>query len=88
MKEVDVILDTAGNYGFTPLIASALRFFLRNPYETLIIVDKNSRIEFMDRGSEKFFGLSQGEAKRIEIKSLFPQSSLPLTLETGVPVIG
>jgi len=88
MKEVDFLTNTVGNYGFRPIIISALRFFLRNPYETLIIVDRNGRIEFLDRGSEKLFGLNQGEAKGIEIKNLFPQTSLPLTLETGLPVIG
>ena len=88
MKEIDFLTNTIGNYGFTHLIRSALRFFLRNPYETLIIVDRNGRIEFMDRGSEKFFRLNQGEAKGIDIKNLFPQTSLHIVLETGVPVIG
>ena len=92
MKEADFLMSTVtntlGNYGFTHRITSALKFFLRNPYEALIIVDKNGRIEFMDKGSEKFFGLNQGEAKGIQIKGLIPQSSIPLALETGVPVVG
>jgi len=88
MKEFDLLIDTVGNYGLSPIIIFALRFFLRNPYETLIIVDNNGRIEFLDRGSEKLFGLNHGEAKGIEIKELFPQTSLPLVLETGLPVVG
>lgn len=88
MKDIDVILDAVGNYGLTPLIATALRFFLRNPYETLIIVDKDGRIEFLDRGSEKLFSLHQGDAKGMKIEDLFPQTSLPLALKTKLPVIG
>ena len=28
-------------YGLSPVIAWALRFILRNPYESMVIVDKN-----------------------------------------------
>ena len=88
MEEKNILLDILGQYGFTPLIAKALRFFFRNPYETLFLTDENAKIQFMDKGSEKFFGLSQGDAKGIEIKELFPHSSIPITLKTGIPVVG
>jgi len=83
-----VLEEVLGDYGFSPLIAWALRFFLRNPYETLIVVNKKGEIEFMDRGSEKFFGLPPGGAKGVKITELIPNSVFPIVLETGIPVIG
>jgi len=83
-----VFEDLLGDYGFSPIITRALRFFLRNPYESLIIVNKDGKLEFMDRGSEKFFGLSEGGAKMMDVAELIPDSVLPRVLETGVPIIG
>lgn len=80
--------DVLKGYEMTPLLDWVLRFFLRNPYESLIVVDKQGRIEFMDRGSEKFCGLDQGEAQGRHVCELFPDSVLPLVADTGVPKIG
>lgn len=77
-----------GSYGFSPIVTRALRFFLRNPYESLVIVDKEGKLEFMDRGSEKLFGLSEGGAKGCDIRDFVPKSDLPRVLETGIPFIG
>ena len=75
-------------YGFSPIIARTLRFFLRNPYESLVIMNKEGKLEFMDRGSEKFFGLSEGGAMGRDIRELVPDSDLPRVVETGIPYIG
>ncbi len=88
MDNMEIILDVLGKYGFTPTIAHALRFFLKNPYETLIIVDNDSKVQFMDRSTEKFFGLKQGEAKNVDIRKFVPQSGFPVMLEAGKPLIG
>jgi len=88
MKGLEVIGATLGKYGFSRHIIAALKFFLRNPYETLIVTNADGRIEFLDRGSEKFFGLAQGEAKDLHIRELFPESSIPATLETRIPIVG
>ena len=58
-----MLTDVLGDYGFSPVINRAMRFFLRNPYESLVIVNREGRIEFMDRGSEKFLNLPEGGAK-------------------------
>lgn len=88
MKKLGILLDELGAYGVAPLTAYGLRFFLNNPYESLIIVDKDAKVVFMDRNSEKFFGLAQGGAKGIDIREFVPQSGLPVTLQTGEPMIG
>jgi len=83
-----VLEEVLGNYGYSPIITWALRFFLRNPYDSLVIVNKEGNLVFMDRGSEKFFNLSEGGAKMVKIKELLPNSDLPRVLKTGVPFIG
>jgi sigma-54 dependent transcriptional regulator, acetoin dehydrogenase operon transcriptional activator AcoR len=83
-----VFESVLGVYGFSPFIALAMRFFLRNPYESLVIVNKEGKLEFMDRGSEKFLGLAEGEAKGVKITDLIPDSGIPKLFETGVPTIG
>ena len=83
-----IILDTLGKYGLNKVIACALKFILRNPYDNLVIVDSDARVQFMDRGSEKFFGLSQGEARGVDVREYVPDSGLPVALSTGSPMIG
>jgi transcriptional regulator with PAS, ATPase and Fis domain len=87
-KNMDIILDVLGKYGLTPIISYALRFVLRNPYESFIIVDSDARVQFMDRGSEKLFGLAQGEAAGVDIREFVPASGLPMAIQTGKPMIG
>ncbi len=87
-KFVEILEGVLGKYGLTPFMALALRFFLRNPYENLVIVNRKGRLEFLDRGSEKSFGLGDGGAKGMEVTELIPDTDLPRVLETGVPHIG
>lgn len=88
MREIDSISEVLDGFGLTPCIAYALRFFLRNSYESIVIVNKDSKVEFMDRGSERFFGIQQAGSKGMDIRDLVPQSNLSKIIETGVPVIG
>lgn len=83
-----VLEEELGGYQLSPLIFLALKFFFKNPYESLVIVDKEKKVTFMDRGSEKLFGLSPGEAMGINIEELIPDTVLPRVLETGYPSIG
>ncbi len=86
LKEVlDIILRA---YGYTPLITRAIGFFLRNPYNSFVLVNKEGCIEFMDRGSEKFFGLSDGGAKGVKVTDLIENSLLPAVLESQAPITG
>lgn len=83
-----VLKDVLGIYGFSPVIIWALRFFLRNPYESLVIVDKEGKLEFLDKGSEKFLNVPDGSIKGIKVTDLIPDSYLPKVLETGTPFMG
>ena len=77
-----------GNYEVNDVVAWALRFCFRNPYDSITIVDEEGRVQFMDRPSEKFFGLEQGQAKGMDIRELAPNSNLPQAIVSGEPVIG
>jgi transcriptional regulator with PAS, ATPase and Fis domain len=77
-----------GPYPMNPLIARALRFCFKNPYEGLMIVDTDGIIQFMDRPSEEFLGLEPGGARGRSIKELVPKSDFELVMKSGTPVIG
>ncbi len=84
-----VILDTLGKYGFNRVIACALKFILNNPYDNIVVVDTDARVQFMDKASEIFFGLSQGDARGTDVREYAQDSDLLLkVLGTGSPVIG
>ena len=83
-----VLEEVLRGYGFSPVITWALRFFLRNPYEGLIIVNTDGKVEFMDRGSEKNLGFPEGGAKGTRVAEVIPETNLPRVLETGIPFIG
>ncbi len=85
---LQVFEEVLKNYDFSPIIASAIRFFLRNPYESLAIINKEGKVEFIDRGSEKLFALSEGDGRGHDIRDFVPESDLPRVLETGIPFIG
>jgi transcriptional regulator with PAS, ATPase and Fis domain len=85
---LNVLRGVIAPYGFSPVVALALRFFLRNPYESLAITDEKGRLKFLDRGSEKLFGLSEGKAKGIKMTELVPDSCFPEVLEKRTPSIG
>jgi transcriptional regulator with PAS, ATPase and Fis domain len=85
---ISVLEEILGSYSFSSLISWALRFFLRNSYESLVITDHSGRIRVMDRGSEKLFGLPQGGGLNVHIKDIIPGTVLPRVLETGYASIG
>lgn len=86
--DIDLLLNVLGKYDLTPIVLLGIKFLLRNPFESLIVVDQEAKIQFMDRGSEKFFGLSQGKAKGVDIRNLIPESGHPIAIQTGVPLVG
>jgi len=75
-------------YSFNTLIAWVLRFCFRNPYEGMIIVDKDGMIQFMDRCTERFFGFEPGKAGGKNIRETVPETDAPLVLSSGKPLIG
>ena len=66
-----ILEDVLKGYGFSPIVTWAIRFFLRNPYEGLIVVNENGEIEFMDKGSEKSLNLPLGGAKGTKVADLY-----------------
>ena len=85
---IEVIKEGLGGYPLTPLIAEAIRFFLTNRYENLVIINENGEIEFIDRLTEKFFNLPRGGAKGKNILEVVPYSELQDVVSTGIPHVG
>ena len=83
-----IFSDLSTEYEFNQVIDCAIRFFFRNPYESTIIVDKNARVQYMEKASERFLGLEPGGANGMDIAKLIPESAFPLTIKTGVPIVG
>jgi len=85
---LSILFKALGRYELNEVIAHALKFFLGNAYESLIITDKNMRVQFMDRESEVFHGLEPGEAKGRHVREFVPNSLQPTVMETAKPMIG
>jgi transcriptional regulator with PAS, ATPase and Fis domain len=92
MKKDELLLDllrsVLGKYELSPFIMGVIRFFFRNPYESLTVIDRNMRIHFMDKASEKFLGLAEGGAKGLDITEIVPTTRLSQVIETGMPICG
>jgi len=82
------IQDALGGYDPDLLIAEMLKVILKNRYEGIILVDKEGRVCFMDRPTEKFFKVPPGGAKGKPFSNFFPDLGILEVLKTGVPQIG
>lgn len=84
----NVVQDTISPYPLTPLIMEMINFILKGVCESLILVDKNGEVEYMDKFTENFFNLKRGEAKGLHITELMPDTRLHVAAKTGVKEIG
>ena len=84
---VDVVSEAIRGYELTPLVVDMIKFMLKSVYEGLILIDKESKIQFMDKCSEKVFGLEPGGAKNHVITDLLPDQDIGTVLRTGVSKI-
>lgn len=83
----DIVLESIRGYKATPLILEMLRFLLKSTYEGLILLDTKGNIQFMDKRSEKLFGLGPGEGANFHIADLIPNEEIKTIVETGLPKI-
>lgn len=92
MDTIDTFLqkikESLGGYELTPIIMEAMSFTLRNRYEGFILIDTNGLIAFMDRPTEKLFGMQPGSAKGLPLLDFFPNSGLMDVCKNGIPQIG
>ena len=84
---ISTIQEGLGAYKFTPLVAQFINFMLKNRHEGLILVDPEAKIAFMDKYSEKYFGLRPGEAQNKPISDYISDSPVKKVIETGLPQI-
>jgi len=84
----DFMKEVIGAYPFSPVIMEAFKFIFNNQYESIIIVNKKGKIEYIDRLSEKVFKVPHGQAVGRDIKEIIPNSELPNIVLTGKHDIG
>ncbi|MBN2125773.1 MAG: sigma 54-interacting transcriptional regulator [Deltaproteobacteria bacterium] len=87
LRQLQRIHAALGPYEFTSLVAEFIHFMLQNRYEGVILIDPEGRVAFMDRLSERFFGLAPGGGKDMLFTEIVPSSPLPDVAKTGVPQI-
>ncbi len=85
---LSTLSEVIGHYELNEILEWVVRFCFRNPYGGLTVVDKEARVQFMDRATERVFGLKQGEAKGVDVREFIPDSNLALTAVSGKPMIG
>ncbi len=82
------VKDGLGGYGPDYLIAEVIKVLLKNRYEGIIVIDTQGNVAFMDKPTEKLFGLSPGGAKGRPFADFFKDLGLLEVLKTGTPQIG
>ena len=75
-------------YPFNAIMASAVKFFFKNRYESVVIFDKDYMIQFADTWSERFFGLPPGGCIGKSIMELAPNQDYNLAITNGDHIIG
>ena len=53
MDKTAMLKEVPGDYGLTLAVTSAIKFIFRNPYESLLIVDQDAKIQFMDTQKDR-----------------------------------
>ncbi|HJV79670.1 sigma-54 interaction domain-containing protein [Noviherbaspirillum sp.] len=63
-------------------------YFLNNPYESMVVVDDQARIQFIPPVHEKFFGIKRGEAIGKHVTEVIENTNLHEVVQTGKAEIG
>jgi len=85
---LNIVREGLGSYPLSPIIASTLKFFLSNKFESLVIVNSKGEVEFLDKRTERFFNLDAGKSKGRIIKEILNFSELEEVAKSGIPQIG
>ena len=83
-------IDTAGSEGAGDLedFARVLELLLDNVYSGIILVDRDSKVLYMNRFYAELLGTDSKKAVGKHIKEYFPESRLPGVVETGKMELG
>ena len=94
-KELKIcfIVDFVKNEIVSELFSSiegvlSLHTLINNPYEGVILVDKDGRIKYINALNQRFFSIKLKDYKNKHITDIIPNSGLHLTAKTGKEEIG
>jgi len=65
-----------------------LEQILTDPYDAMVVADKEGRLAYLSPVHEKFFGLKHGEAIGSKVTDVIPNSRLADVIKTGVAEVG
>ncbi len=91
--EISLIIDFVKNEVVSTLFTSiegvlSLHTLINNPYEGVILVDKEGRIKYINSLNERFFKTKLSKFKNKHVTSLIPNSKLHLIAKSGKEEIG
>ncbi len=66
----------------------SLHTLINNPYEGVILVDKDGKIKYINALNQRFFNIKLKDFKNKHITEIIPNSGLHLTAKTGKEEIG
>lgn len=61
---------------------------LTDPYDAMVVVDKDEKVLFISPIHEKAYGLREGEGVGKNVREVIPNSRLPEVVKTGVAEVG
>lgn len=79
------LFDFVGSVDFAHAI---LNYFVTNPYEAVVVVDRNATIRFMSPVHEHFLGFQTGEAIGKHVTEVIENTRLQEVVRTGKAEIG
>jgi transcriptional regulator with PAS, ATPase and Fis domain len=79
------LFDFVANVDFA---LSVFDYFLNNPYESVVVVDDQARIQYIPPVHEKFFGIEHGEAIGKKVTDVIENTNLHEVVRTGKAEIG
>jgi len=88
-----LVIDFVKNEVVAELFSSiegvlSLHTLINNPYEGVILVDKDGKIKYINALNQRFFGIKLKNFKNKHITELIPNSGLHITAKTGKEEIG
>ncbi|KRB70599.1 sigma-54 interaction domain-containing protein [Noviherbaspirillum sp. Root189] len=67
---------------------TVLDYFLNNPYESVVVVDDQARIQYIPPVHERFFGIAHGDALGKKVTDVIENTNLHEVVRTGKAEIG
>lgn len=79
------LFDFVANVDFAHVVFD---YFLNNPYESVVVVDEQARVQYIPPVHERFFGIEHGEAIGKKVTDVIENTNLHEVVRSGKAEIG